>query len=77
MHQVFPSRVCTYEVRKIHKRLHVTELETGAVVYTPPDFVKLPNRAALRDLADAFTAAGCRRDIGAIIAFESTYSIRP
>lgn len=60
-----------FEVRKINKRLHITE--DGRSIYSPPDFVKVPNRTAVIDLADTFNRLGYRC-IDAIVAFEDHYS---
>lgn len=46
----------TYAVAKLNKRLHI--VNDGVVVYTPPNFLKLPNRDALAALAAAFDEQG-------------------
>jgi hypothetical protein len=64
-----------YAVTKIHKRLYVVAVGTGERVYTPPSFVRPPSREPMWELARAFTAARSR-DIGAIMAFETTHTKR-
>jgi hypothetical protein len=66
-------RARTYEVEKRNKRLHIIEVETGKIVYTPPDFVKLPDRLPLRILAATFNVMQ-RRDIEMISSFESIWT---
>lgn len=61
----------THIVVKRQKRLHIIEMETDKVVYTPPDFIRLHSREPLTSLAARFTELG-RRDIGAIMSFEAT-----
>lgn len=70
-------RVNTYRVVKLHKRLWIEEVETGELVYTPPDFMRhrLQSREPMRALAQTFTAIGCR-DIGAIVEFQASYGPR-
>jgi hypothetical protein len=62
----------TAEVVKRHKRLQVVVVETGEVLYVPPNFVMLPSREPLVALARHFTAVG-HRDIDAIARFEGRY----
>lgn len=64
----------TYDVVKISKRLYIQRFEDKLLVYSPPDFIRLPNRQALKDLADEFTHG--RRYIDAITTFETVYSPR-
>ena len=62
-----------YAIIKKNKRLHVER--DGEMIYTPPDFVKLNNRAALQMLADNFNELQ-RRDITIISEFEYKNSKR-
>lgn len=50
----WPCLVVTAEVKKINKRLWVQLVETGELVYTPPDFIykRMNSRADLQRLAD-------------------------
>ena len=57
-----------YHVVKVNKKLHIAC--DGAIVYTPPDFIRLSNRAPLEKLAERMNELG-RRDIDAIIDFEN------
>lgn len=63
----------TAEVFKRHKRLMICVLETDAILYIPPDFVRphMRSREGLQALADTFTQKQ-RRCIEAIVAFESS-----
>jgi hypothetical protein len=45
----------TTEVVKINKRLHIRVLETGRLLYSPPDFVIINGRDSLWHLATQFT----------------------
>lgn len=64
----------TYEAIKLNGRLYVREVETGKLVYSPPDFVRsrLPGREPMRELAEAMTK-GLRYDINLVIDFEVKY----
>lgn len=64
-----------FVVVKKNKRCHIVNKESGEVVYTPPNFVRFPYRAALWTLADTFTSAG-QRCINAIAEFETQWSER-
>jgi hypothetical protein len=64
-----------YAVAKINQRLYIVAEATGERVYTPPTFVKLPSREPMWELARAF-AVTRSRDIGAIMAFETTHTKR-
>jgi hypothetical protein len=66
-------RFCgTATVVKRHKRLHIIQLEGDQQhLYAPPDFLDLPDREGLKELARKFTEAQ-RVDIAAIIEFESS-----
>lgn len=64
----------TYDVVKRNKRLYIQRYEDKLLVYSPPDFIRIPNRQALQDLADEFTQG--RPYIEAIMAFETAYSPR-
>jgi hypothetical protein len=44
------------------------------IVYTPPDFLSIPNRTAVQDLADAFNDHGY--NIKDIVTFESKFRER-
>lgn len=59
-----------FSIRKINHRLHV--LDGESVCYSPPDFIQIPNRMALKELADIFNAKDTR-SIDDIIDFESKY----
>ena len=59
----------TCVVVKRHKRLHIEIMESGKLLYTPPDFVKLHSREPLQALAEKFTRLQ-RRDVGLIAEFE-------
>ena len=59
-----------YTVLKEHKRLRI--FDGGVECYVMPDFVQVPNRAALQELADCFNRLD-RRDIDAIVKFETNY----
>lgn len=63
------------KVIKLYKRLHIVVVDTGAIVYTPPDFVKLPSRAPLQALALAFSDSQ-HRDIDLIANFEHIWGRR-
>jgi hypothetical protein len=56
-------------VVKRNKRVLITA-DDGEVVYAAPDFLRVPNRAAFRDLADDMTARG---RIAAVMAFEERH----
>lgn len=59
-----------FSIRKINHRLHV--LDGESVCYSPPNFLQIPNRTALKELADIFNAKDTR-SIDDIIDFESKY----
>jgi hypothetical protein len=59
---------------KRSKRLQIRTQENDQLLYTSPDFIRLPSRAPLQRLADRFAKAG-RADILEIIEFET--SMRP
>ena len=65
----------TYEAVKRHKRLWLMEVETGNLVYTPPSWVKLPNRSPMHALAWGMTDR-LKYDIDLIMAFETTFNPR-
>jgi hypothetical protein len=67
----------TFESVKVHKRLWLREVETGNLVYTPPEWVRsrLQGREPMRELAAAMTERG-RYDINLIIEFETRYNPR-
>jgi len=62
----------THDVVKRHKRLHIVRRESGEMVYTPPDFIKLHSREPLQALARNLTAGADR--ITAVVAFETAQS---
>lgn len=64
-----PGRRFTYRVVKRHKRLWIERLETGELIYTPPNFLRLVNRDGLVALAEHLSNGGDY--IKAVIAFES------
>ena len=68
--------VRTHVVEKRNKRLIIRCVETGEVVYTPPDFLRqqIRNRDGLRVLADRLTTEWVN-PIRAIMDFET--SLRP
>ena len=57
------------------QRLWIIDRETDQAVYTPPDFVKLPSRVAIHNLAFDLNRLG-RRDINRIASFEWEFSER-
>jgi hypothetical protein len=67
-----PRHPVTYEIVKRDKRVWLREVETGRLVYTPPNFVRhrLRSREPMIELAKAMTAK-LRYDIGAIVDFET------
>ena len=67
----------TYRVVKVAKRLWIEELETGNLVYTPPEWVRarLQSREPMHELARAMTER-LRYDINPIIEFETRYNPR-
>lgn len=62
----------TATVVKRNKRLFIETMETGAFLYTPPDFLRshIKSREHLQRLADIFTEKQ-ERCIESIIRFES------
>lgn len=64
------SALPRFSIRKINKCLHIMDGDTSC--YSPPNFIQLPNRAALQQLVDAFNETNCR-SIDAIVAFESKH----
>lgn len=69
---MFPEMKNTFRVVKENKRLWIRCVENGENVYTPPNFVVIPTRSALLELAYEMTRLG-RRDIEAIARFETKY----
>jgi GNAT superfamily N-acetyltransferase len=67
--------VMDYECVKQNKRLWIRCIETGELVYTPPNFIKLQSRDPMDELASKFTEIGSR-DIGAIVVFQTKYGPR-
>jgi hypothetical protein len=67
----------TFEVAKVNKRPYLRELETGKLVYTPPDWVRsrLNSREPMADLARAMTER-LRYDVNLIIEFETRFNPR-
>ena len=61
----------TFTVAKRHRRVWIDC--DGEPIYTPPNFVRIPDRAAIACLADAMNAVG-RYDIMAIADFEYRYT---
>lgn len=57
-----------HRVVKRNKRLHVARSDTGQIVYTPPDFLRIDNRAQLEALAMKLDEG--EEPIQAIMAFE-------
>lgn len=55
---------------KAHRRLFIQDLETGELLYTPPDFIRLTSRTPLEDLARV-ACAKTFLDIADIVFFES------
>lgn len=68
----------TAEVIKRNKRLHIHILETDAVLYTPPDFLRehMHSREPLQKLADIFTRKQ-ERSIQDIMEFETSLRVVP
>lgn len=66
---VWPKRVWTPKVVKRNKRLMLTELESGKVLYSPPDFVKIISRQELEELGSRMQEA--ENPIDAIVDYES------
>jgi hypothetical protein len=60
---------------KRNKRLWIIDKATDQAVYTPPDFVQVPSRVAMHNLAFDLNRLG-RRDINRIAAFEWEFSKR-
>jgi hypothetical protein len=74
-----PSRhPVTYEVVKRDKRLWLREVETGRLVYTPPNFMRhrLQSREPMIELAKAMTQE-LRYDIDVITQFETWHTPKP
>ena len=67
----------TFEVIKANKRLWIRQVETGELVYTPPDFIRhrLQSRLPMEQLAESFNKVG-ERAISAIAELEARYSPR-
>lgn len=67
----------TFEVTKHAKRLWLREVETGSLVYTPPEFIRhrMQSREPMRDLAKAMTDK-LRYCISAICVFEARFNPR-
>lgn len=57
-------------VVKRHKRLWIDD-EDGNPVYTPPDFIRLPSREPMRELAEKLQTMPY---IDAVMEFESRYA---
>ena len=64
-----------FVVLKRNGRLRIVNKESGEVVYTPPNFVRFPYRAALWSLADTFTKVG-DRCFNSIMEFEDRWNER-
>lgn len=62
-------------VVKRNKRLWIIDKEEDQAVYTPPDFLIIPSRVALHNLAFDLNRLG-RRDINRIASFEWEFSKR-
>lgn len=60
----------TYEVIKRNHRLMIVRIESGELIYSPPDFIVLSNRLPLKLLAERLTNGADR--ITAIAEFESS-----
>ena len=76
MHTKQTAACFTYNVVKRNKRLYIEQKETGELVYTPPDFIKLHSRKPLLELADSLLhGANHPSFIKAIVAFET--KVRP
>ena len=63
---------CMYQVKKINKRLIIVDVDDEHV-YSMPNWVQVPHRACMQELADKFNELGSN-DIAAIMEFESRYS---
>ncbi|WP_209427956.1 hypothetical protein [Pararhodobacter sp. SW119] len=65
-----PPEADRFQCVKFHKHLYIQDLETGALVYAHPDFIRCTDRALIQDLARRATARGTL-DISDIIRFET------
>ena len=63
---------CTLQYAKVKGRPALVEVESGALAYTPPEFIRILNRGELLALGDQLMAVPRRRWIEAIMAFESS-----
>jgi hypothetical protein len=61
-----PTRTLIVEKRR--GRLHIVDIETGASVYSPPDFIRVFSRAELHQLAERLETG---RYIDEVMAYES------
>ena len=66
--------VHTYKVIKKNKHLFLQCVETGELVYSPPNFLRLTSRQDLQDLGDELTAG--REFVEAVTAFEKHFHPR-
>jgi hypothetical protein len=69
--RVITGKRAVFTVAKRNKRMWIDAPNDAS--YTPPDFVRPPDRKAFQDLADRLTAVG-KRDIFAIAEFEYRYT---
>jgi hypothetical protein len=66
-----------FEVLKRNKRMWIVRSHDLSNVYTPPDFVRVPNRAALQVLVTAMeceVSVTMKYPIASVMAFESRFS---
>jgi hypothetical protein len=66
-----------FEVVKRNKRMHIVWSRDGRSIYTPPNFVRVPNRQALKFLATEMVgecAASGKYPIASIMEFEGRFS---
>jgi len=61
---------CTFRYAKVNGRPSLVEVESGAVAYTPPEFIRILNRGDLVALGDELMTLPRNRWIDAITAFE-------
>ncbi len=72
----WPRLYVTAIVKKYNKRLVIQYLETGEILYTPPDFirVKMHSREPLVKLARKMSETPYENIIDHIMEFEKGYS---
>lgn len=68
-HKAWKKAQERFECVKLHGRLWIQDQDTGALLYTPPDFLRLSSRDPLRAMAAEASTQGYL-DIRQVIAFE-------